>query len=167
MRSPTHDPIVTDPAAVRQTPQRRLGGDERPAQVQVDHLIDLLQRGFRERLWNGRAGVVHQDIEAPERGDGPLDRRGDEFLGVGGVRLDRDGLAAGGLDGSLPPPRRRRRPLRIGDGDGSAVGGQTAGDRRANPARAAGHERELFDIAVPLPISLKVRAGRLPICPKG
>ena len=41
----------------------------------------------------------------------------------------------------LDDRRRRVRSLRVGDGDCRAVGGQPLGDRRANPARAAGHQR--------------------------
>jgi len=71
----------------------RLGGEQQAQDIDVEHLVEL---GLGE-VADGREfidpGIVDQDVEAAEGGDGRLD----DGLGVGGFRdvaLDRDGLAA-------------------------------------------------------------------------
>ncbi len=68
--------------------------------------------------------------------------------GVGDVALDRDRAAAGLLD-RAPRPRRPRRRRAVVDADGPSVLGEPAGDRRADPARAAGDERASRSLAAP------------------
>ncbi len=79
--------------------QRRLRREERAADVDVDDAVQFLQRRVPEFFRNGGAGVVHKYVEAAKGGDGFFDR-GLDGGGVGGVRLDRDCLAAGAFDGA-------------------------------------------------------------------
>jgi hypothetical protein len=73
--------------------ERCLRRDQRPADVDVDHAIHLVERGLLEGLLNGRAGIVHKHVKSAEGRDGLLDRALDS-LDVGSVRLDRDSLSA-------------------------------------------------------------------------
>ena len=61
--------------------QRRLRRDEYAADVDVDREIHLFQGRLLERFRNGRAGIVHQDIQSAEGRDGLFDR------GLDGVRI--------------------------------------------------------------------------------
>ena len=76
--------------------QRRLGGDEYAADVDVDHAIHLLQRGLLERFRNCRAGIVHQHIQSAEGCYSLFDRSFDGF-GISGVRLNCDRLSSGSV----------------------------------------------------------------------
>ena len=73
--------------------QGRLGRDEDAADVDVDDAVESPRSWSPRTDWNGGAGVVDEDVEPAERGDGLLDRvlRG---LGVGGVGLDGHRFAA-------------------------------------------------------------------------
>ncbi len=81
IRSPTHEPIVM----IRPPSGRCLSAawvaDEHAAQVDVDHAVHLLDRGLLERLGDGGAGIVDEDVEPAKRGDGLLDRGLDRLWG--------------------------------------------------------------------------------------
>jgi hypothetical protein len=64
-----------------------------PADVDVNHAVHLLERGLLERFRNGRAGIVHQNIQPTEGRDGLFDRSLNR-VGIGGIRLNCDGLSA-------------------------------------------------------------------------
>ena len=134
IRSPTHDPIMTirppllmclSAACVAMNVPRTLMSITRSNSSSV----------APEFLWDGRAGIVHKDVEFAEGRDHLLDR-GLDGVGVGGIRLDRDRLPADALD-ALDDRRRGVRALRVGDGRLGPIGGQTSGDRRADTTRAA------------------------------
>ena len=74
--------------------QRGLRGDEDAADVDVDDAVEFIERGFFERLGDGRAGVVDEDVEPAEVGDGLVDG-GFTAVGIGGVGLNGDRLSAG------------------------------------------------------------------------
>jgi hypothetical protein len=118
--------------------QRRLRRDEHAADVDVEHAIHLFQRCLLKRFRNGRAGIVHQDIESAERGHGFLDSALNSF-GIGGIGLNGDRLSAVAFN-LLNDRRGRISAFRVGDGDVRSVCSQTFGDGGANTARAAGDE---------------------------
>ena len=93
----------------RQMFQSRLGGDEHAAQIDVDDAVHLFQRSLLERLGNGGAGIVNQNVQPAEGGDGFFHRRR-RGLGIGGIGLNGDGFAACNFD-DLSPPRRRHPRL--------------------------------------------------------
>ena len=72
--------------------ERGLRGEEHAAHVDVQHAVEFLDGRLLERLRDRRPGVIDQDVESAESRDrffdGGLDR-----LGIGGVRLERDGFA--------------------------------------------------------------------------
>jgi hypothetical protein len=68
-----------------------------PRNVDINHAIQLLQRGLLESLGNGRAGIVHKHIKSAE-GCGGLFDCGFASLGIGVVRLNRDRLSAGAFN---------------------------------------------------------------------
>jgi hypothetical protein len=115
--------------------QRRLRRDEYAADVDVDHAIHLFQSRFLERFWNGRAGIVHQNIQLAEGGDDLFDR-GLDGVRIGGIRLDCDRLSA--LAFNLLNHRRGCiGSFRVGDGYIRPVRGQAFGDGGTNAAGAA------------------------------
>src|SRR5882762_11838454 len=65
-----HDDATTAPHVL----QRRLRRDEYTADVDVNQAVQLLQRGLLESLRNGRAGIVHKDVELAECRHGLFDR---------------------------------------------------------------------------------------------
>ena len=132
MRSPTHDPMKNDAPALVHMLERALRCDERAAQIEVDHAVELLERRLLEFLRDRSAGIVDEHVEPAQSGDRLVDR-GIDLIRGRRVRLHGDRLAARAFD-RLDDRRRRVRPLRIGDGDHGAVGGQTLGDRSANPS---------------------------------
>jgi hypothetical protein len=69
--------------------QRCLRRCEYAADVDVKHAIHLFQRGLHERFRNGRAGIVHKDVQPAEGRHGLFDRRCDGN-GINGVRLNCD-----------------------------------------------------------------------------
>src|SRR4030095_8316674 len=83
------DDATARPHVLERCPRR----GQRPADVDVDHAIHLVERGLLKGFRNGRAGIVHEHIESAEGRDGLLDRALDSF-DVGSVRLDRDSLSA-------------------------------------------------------------------------
>ena len=128
---------------------RRLGDVEGALQVHVDHRVDQVGCHVGERPVAQDAGVVDDDVDAPEGVDGRLhDRlaaldRGDR-VGVG------DGHPAGG--GDLLDDRLCRAGARAGAVDGAAevvhhhqrpAGGQQQGVLATQPAAGAGDDRYL------------------------
>src|SRR5260221_8401539 len=73
--------------------QRRLRRAEYAADVDVHQTVQLLQRGLLEPLGNGRASIVHKDVQPAESRHGLFDR-GFDGVGISGVRLNRDRLSA-------------------------------------------------------------------------
>ena len=112
--------------------QRRLRRDERAADVDVDHAVQLLEGGLLELLGNGGTGVVHEHVQSAEGCHGLFDR-GLHGVGIGGIRLDGDRPSASAFD-LLHDPRGRVPTLGVSDGHTGPVGGETFGDRRANAA---------------------------------
>jgi hypothetical protein len=119
-----------DATAILHVLQRRLRGSEYAADVDVNHTIHLLQRGFFECFWNGRAGIVHKHIEFAEGGHGLFDRVLD-CLHVGSVRLNRDSFSASEFNG-FDDGRGCASVLRVRDGDVCSIGSQTLRNRCAN-----------------------------------
>ena len=75
-----------------------LGEEERRLHVEVeDEIIVGLDKGLDRPLVDTAAGVVDEDVELAEGGDGRIDRRV-ALLEVEHVHLQRQGLAALGLD---------------------------------------------------------------------
>ncbi len=109
-----------------------LRGDKDAADVQIDHVLQLFQGGFLERLGDGGAGVVDKNIEPAQHG-GSLLNGGDHGLGAGAVRLDGDGFPAELLN-MFDNSSRRLGALGVGDGDVGAFGRQTPGDGGADAA---------------------------------
>ena len=114
---PAHRGDVDDraprPFAHRALP-RELGPHERTAQVHLPRLVVArevdLHRGTHVRV---RGGVVHEDVDATEALDAPIDRRG-RLVWVAGVGGDHVDVAAdlrrGGLEvGQLPRGEQHRR----------------------------------------------------------
>ena len=89
-------------------------------------------------LRNGRAGIVHKHIKSAEGRDGLFDRVLDCF-GVGGVRLDRDGLSAAEFN-RFDHGGGRAGVFRVRDGYACSIRGQTLRDRCANAPGTAGNE---------------------------
>ncbi len=119
--------------------QRGLGRNENSADIDVDDAIQLFERSVFELFRDGCAGIVHQHIEPTKGGNGLLDR-GIDSCGVGGIRLDRDSLAAGALDG-FDYCGSCSGVLRVGDGNARSVAREALRNRRANSSGTAGNER--------------------------
>src|SRR6266481_5098697 len=130
-----------DATAALHVLQRRLRSDEYPADVDVDHAIQLLQRGLLEPLGNGRAGIVHKHIEPAKCRHGLFDR-GFDGVGISGVRLNCDRLSAGAFN-LLNDRRGRVGTFRVCDGHVRSVRSKTLGDCGTNTARAARNECNL------------------------
>src|SRR5882762_8152510 len=130
-----------DATAALHVLQRRLRSDEYPADVDVDHAIQLLQRGLLEPLGNGRAGIVHKDVEPAKCRHGLFDR-GFDGVGISGVRLNRDRLSASAFN-LLNDRRGRVGTFRVRDGHVRSVRSQTLGDCGTNTARATRNECNL------------------------
>src|SRR6185295_16984610 len=86
-----------DATTISHVLQRRLRRNEYAADVDVDDAIHLFQRRLLERFRNGRAGIVHKDIESAEGCEGLFDC-GFDGGGIGGVRLNCDRLSASALN---------------------------------------------------------------------
>jgi hypothetical protein len=67
--------------------------DEDGANVEVEDVIELLDRRLFKRLGNRRAGVVDQNVERTECLHGLCNRTFDRF-GIDRIGLDGDGLSA-------------------------------------------------------------------------
>ena len=76
--------------------ERRLGRHEHAAHVDGQHAVEFFERRFFKGLGDRRAGVVDQDVETAESRDRFFDG-GFDGVGIGGVRLDGDGLATGAV----------------------------------------------------------------------
>ena len=125
---------------------------EDAVQVDVDLAAPLIVVHFPEVLLSrdeGEAGVVDEDVDAAELGDGAIDHRLD-LLGLGDVKIEGEGAAAEGADlfgdGGCAAPGSVAFGLREvfvragerGDDDVCAVFGEADGDGAADAAHAAG-----------------------------
>src|SRR5207244_10604997 len=123
----------------------------------VEQAIHLFERRLFKGFGNGRAGVVHQDVESAERFYCFLDR-GFARLGIRGVRLNGDRLSAVAFN-LLNYGRGGISTFGVGDRYLRPVYGQTFGDGGADTARAAGDKRN-FSLQSPIhglsPVSFKV-----------
>ncbi len=121
--------------------QRRLRRNEYAADVDVDHAIHLLQGRLLKRFRNGRAGIVHQDIQLAE-GRGGLFDRGLDGVRVGGIRLNCNCLSAATFN-LLHDRSGRISALGVSKRHACPFGCQPPGNRRANPARTTCDDRDL------------------------
>lgn len=129
---------VDDAPALAQVRQRRLGGDEHGAHVDVHRAVVVVGRDVLDRPGQEDAGVVDQDIEAAQVGGGPGHGLAD-LPGIGRV---------GGVGVGAPPGGAQFFHQRVGLVSGAdvgqrdvrAVGGQAARDGRADAAACAGDE---------------------------
>jgi len=113
-----------------------LGHQDQAEHVQVEVEMEVCFIDAAEQGTAIEAGIVHQDIERPEGGDGP----GDEALDVGlfgDIGLDGHGFPSGSGD-------RGDHLVGIGlaggiiDDDRGALGGEGLGDGGTDPLRGAG-----------------------------
>ena len=130
-----------DATAALHVLQRCLRRDQCSANIDINHAVQLLQRGFLESLGNGRAGIVDKHIKSAEGLDGLFDR-GFDGAGISGVRLNCDRLAATAFN-LFDDRRSRVGAFRVCDRHVRSVCGQTLGDCSANAARAARNECNL------------------------
>ena len=139
--------LITEPPARLDDPRdRKLGAQEGAVQVELDHAPELLVRCLGHRaVGGGRAtGVVVQDVELVEPGDGHGDRGRDAGM-LGDIALDEVGIATAVASQSA---RRLGCGLTtlgidLGDHHLGAFLGKTLGGRPANAATGAGDERHL------------------------
>ncbi len=113
------------------------GGVVRAGQVDADDRVPPVVVGLQEvTLGGGQGGVVDEDVELRE----PLDRGREQAVAV----VARRDVAAHGERGV---ERRGHRlggvAVDVGDDDARALGGVALGDRAADPAGAAGDDRDL------------------------
>ena len=134
--------MITPPPLLRAKHLRGLPRREhRPAEIHREQQVQLLDRRESAAPAPGQdvgAGVVHPDVEAPERVAGRGADRADR-LEVGEVELERQRSPSERADLALDFPRALL-VLAIGDRD---VGSRASGGERYRPAdaaRGAGHE---------------------------
>ncbi len=135
-------------------PRRRLRQEEHRLQVHRDHLVPVAL-GELERVGAADdAGVVHQDVDAPERRGGA----GDHVLRRGGAQVRRDVME--------PPPHPFHRPRRrVGRHDVDAddiAPGLRQGEHHslAQPGVAAAHHGDPSAEVEHVPCSLLPGAQR-------
>ena len=108
------------------------------AHIDVDHPAPLRRVGVDGGAEQHHTGVVDQDVEASELGDGALDGTlGLRLFGKVGLEHERGG--AGGADS--PGQVIESVPAAGSDGHRGAVPGQRERRRLADPARRAGDQR--------------------------
>ena len=135
----------------------RLGVAERPSDVDRHDAVEILEGRAERAAQHADAGVVHQDVEAAELSDRPLDRDVDLRF-IGGVRTDERRLT------HLAQCRFRALSMlavAAGDDDASSLAQVGAGDLEAESGGAARDERGPT-LQLPhrrLPISLPGLAG--------
>src|SRR3954451_11422225 len=116
-----------------------LHAEERAAQVDGDHAVELVVGGLVEALVDADAGVVVGVVEAAVA----LDRRGDDalaVLGTGDVARDELRVAALVADRLHRLLAAGTRALEIGDDHGGGLLGDPDRARPADPARRARDE---------------------------
>ena len=131
--------IDEDAAAVRPHVGREsLGGEEDRFDVDREDAVELLFRHLHDRLVAmGRAGVVDDDVDPPERGD-RLARRPLDIGPARDVGVDRDRARTeppGGRFGDVA--------LHVEAGDSRALAHKGFGDAETEPLPRAGHQRGL------------------------
>ena len=118
------------------TRRRGLRHQERALGHHVVLEVPVRSAGLEQRLGQGQAGVVHDQVEPAEREHGRVDHRLDGVL-VGHVGRDADrhvraaDLGGGGL---------RLPEIEVGDHDAGALGREPLGGRLADAAGGAGHQ---------------------------
>ena len=80
--------------------RRPADGVERAGEVGCEHVVPVLVAHAHQQAVAGDAGVVHEQLDRPERAL-DLGERVVDGVGVGDVGLDRERLAARGLDRGL------------------------------------------------------------------
>ena len=116
-----------------------LRAEELPLDVEVEHLVVDRLGGVRDRLRAGDAGVVDEDVEPAERGDGLLDDA-DALGGGAEVAVDGDGGAAG--SGDLGDGRLGALAAAgIVEGDLRALAREGPGDALPDTHAGAGDQR--------------------------
>ena len=129
--------VQDPPLLARDHPAQGLPRAEEAArQVHVDHLAEGVGGELVGRTRAREAGVVHQDVDRAVIRDGRVEEPLDlGFVGHVAGHGDRVRDLAGGLLEPLPATRSEHA-------DG-ALGGEGLGDRAADAAAAAGHDRDL------------------------
>jgi hypothetical protein len=120
-----------------QVRQRRPCRKDRGEQVELDHGMDVGHVDVFERRRPHVSGVVDQDVEAAERGDGLCDHAFGFPVG-GEVGGDRVGGAAALGDQGRGLGQRFGAPA--GQGQYAVAGGQFQGQGTADPAACPGDE---------------------------
>ena len=118
--------------------RRRLRDQKGAREIDGDRAVPFRELDVEERRVAADAGIVDEDVEPPVAGDDRLDHRRHRRL-VGDVDAERQ---------SLGVPERRQGVARaalvdVGDHRNRALGGQGLGDREADAARPARHQRDL------------------------
>ena len=121
-------------------PGRRLRHQERPAQVDAQHAVELVDAKLEERRIVEDAGVVHQHIDAAEGLEGGGQRVVD-VAGLADIAGDIDGLAAARLDG---PRHLGPRPgVHVAQRHGRALAGKPRGACAPDALRGTRDDRNL------------------------
>src|SRR5208337_2783200 len=119
---------------------RRLGTEDVAHQVDVEDLVPARRARLVDLLVFADAGIVHQDVEAPEFFPGTVDEA--EACGLGAnVSLREGDLGAGGLE--LGRHALAALAVPIAEGHARALGDETPDRRLADPRRPARHRRNL------------------------
>ena len=136
-----------------------LGAQVSALEVDVDRAVPLVLGRLQHRLGEHDAGVVDQDVDAPEVVDGGAD----EIFDVSGRRdvgAHRERVAARLLD-RIDHRLRFALSAHPVDDHLGALGGETLRDRLADPARRARHDGDLaFQSLVAHPHLLYCEAPR-------
>ena len=117
------------------------GAQEHSAQVDPKHPVPLGDVELGEGALADRAGVVDEDVDLAELGQGGIDH-GAHLLLVADIGLDQQRA----LSRCSDRRQHRRRHIgieQIGDHDVGALGGERHRDLAADPARATGDDRGL------------------------
>ncbi len=141
-------------AALHHVAGSRLRGEKGALEVHAEHEVVVLLGDVEKRLADLDAGVVDEDVEATEGGDGG----GDQALGLrrhADVGAEHDRLPA---QLARSAPRRRALVLLavVVHRHVGALAREAQGDRLPDAARAAGHEgRFAFESHRVLPVIVR------------
>lgn len=133
---------VDDRGSLVEVGQRLDGEVEEGEGVRAERPLHVLPRDIL-RLVHALllGGVVHEDVELPERVERPVQDLPTE-VGIPDVTGEREAATVG-----LPDPLGRVLGVlvlvEVGDGDVGALAGKGDGDRTADPTIPAGDERDL------------------------
>ncbi|MFT8764129.1 MAG: hypothetical protein ABF809_09035 [Gluconobacter potus] len=133
-----HAAVVDDPAAFLHVRGGCLNRDKRAAHIDGEHPVESIECEFVHRAAEHDASIVHENIEAAQFHD----RAGDgspDFVGIGVVRLNGEGLAPGrGNFGCNLVGFVGRGG--IGERHDCTICRETTDDRGADAARSAGNK---------------------------